>query len=105
DLALTSVQSGSYLDSQRVDIIGNRAGAAYRSSRAIERGEKAVAGGVDLSASKYAELPTDQCVMSVKQIVPSSVTKTFCLLCGSHDIGEENSGEHAVSFRTTASAR
>lgn len=62
-LTLTSVQSCTDRNAQRLNSIADRAGTANRSSRTIERCEESVSGGVDLTATISFKLPPHEHVM------------------------------------------
>ena len=60
ELALTGVQAGPNVDAEFPNGFGDCRGAADRACRAVERGEEAVSGGVELLAPEGNELVTDQ---------------------------------------------
>ena len=75
DLALARVKAGADLEAELSDALGDRAGAADRARRAVERGEEPVAGLVELSAPKAAELPSNESVVRFENLAPARVAE------------------------------
>jgi hypothetical protein len=59
DLALARVQTGSNLDPERLDAVRDGASTADGPGRAVESGEKTIAGGPDLAAAEAHKLPAN----------------------------------------------
>src|SRR5512132_216553 len=95
-LALPGVQACSDLDAQRAHPFEGRLGAPDRSCRTVESGQEAVPGRVDLGAAVPGEQRTDDRVMLLQYVAPSLSPEFGGHLSGCDDIGEENSGEHAL---------
>src|SRR6185369_4761239 len=63
ELALPGVKACPDLDPERADGVADGAGAADGPRRAVEGGEEAVAGRLDLAAAEACELPAHERVM------------------------------------------
>ena len=74
-LALAGVQAGADLEAELAHRLGDRAGAADRPGRAVEGGEEAVAGGVDLLAAEPDQLAPDERVVALEQVAPAPVAE------------------------------
>ena len=72
DFALAGMEARSDLESERPYVV--RDGAAHRASRAVERGQKAIPGGIDLATAKAGELAAFSVapMMSVNNTVAST---------------------------------
>jgi hypothetical protein len=66
DLAFAGVDAGADIESERADCVRYSARAANSARRAIEGREKSVAGCIDLTPSKAAELTTDDFMVAVE---------------------------------------
>jgi hypothetical protein len=73
DFAFPRVEPGTDFYAKRLSFVGNRAGAAHPTRRAVEGGKNAVAGRLDLMAAKQREVAPDRYV-SVKSTVASTVS-------------------------------
>ncbi len=69
-----------------------------RPRRAVEAGEEAVAGGVDLAAGKPNQLSAHQRVVLLEEFAPSAVPEFGQLRGGAHDVGEQDGGENAIGL-------
>src|SRR5215472_11295033 len=64
DFALASVETRAYTNSERFDAGRDGLGAAYGPCRAVEGGEEAIAGRVNLAAAEAGELaPRERVVL------------------------------------------
>jgi hypothetical protein len=61
------------LEAERPCAVPNRACARDRAGGAVERGQEAVAGGVQLAAPETGKLTADECVVLVEQVPPTTV--------------------------------
>jgi hypothetical protein len=95
-LALTGVQAGTDLQTQLFHRLGDRAGAADRSSRPVEAGEEPVTGRIELPSVIADELSTDDRVVPLEELAPCPVAELHRLLRRADDVGEEDGGKHAV---------
>src|SRR5207245_10346384 len=84
------------------DRVAERAGAADRTCRPIERREEAVSCRVDLSAAKAFERDAHDAVMLGQEIAPLEVAERHRALGGSDDVREEHGGQHAIGIGTAA---
>jgi hypothetical protein len=73
----------------------SRAHAIARAG-AVEAGEEAIAGGVDLDAAETRELDADQVVVAFQEAAPLPVAELHGLDRRADEIGEEDRGEHGV---------
>src|SRR5438132_961535 len=74
-LALPSVQPCSDLDAEPGQLAAHGAGAADSASGAVKSGEKAVAGGVDLTAAEALQLLADDLVVGLEEVAPAFVAE------------------------------
>ena len=74
-LALTGVQAGTDLQTQLLHRLGDRAGAADRSSRPVEAGEETVTGRIELRSVIADELSTDDRVVPLEELAPCPVAE------------------------------
>ena len=79
--------------------IANRAGARDCAGRPVERGQEAVAGGVQLSPPKPVELAADERVVLLEQLPPATVAEIGSELGRADDVREEHGGEDTVERR------
>jgi hypothetical protein len=70
NLALAGMQAGANLNPQRPYFFGYCAGAAHAARRTVERGENAVAGGLDFTAAKASKVTADRRVVMFEQVAP-----------------------------------
>src|SRR6266566_8903100 len=98
-LALAGVQPGPHLDAEIADALGDRTRAADPAGGPVERGEEAVAGGVELRAAVAPQHPAHRRVVILEQLAPARVSEFYRLGCRANDVGEQNRREHAVDFR------
>ncbi len=103
-LQLTRVQAGANADPESPHPPADRRRAADAPSRAVEGGEEAVAGVLDLLAAMARELTSDQVVVALKQLVPSTIAHLRRSLDGAADVGEEHGGQHAIGLALGAAA-
>ena len=73
DLALAGMQAAADLQVQRAHLVANPACTAYGASRAVERGEEPVAGGVDLPPAEPRELAPCRAVVLPEQLAPTAI--------------------------------
>src|SRR6266508_4268832 len=73
--------------------------AADRPGRAVEGGEHAVAGRVDLPPAEAPELPAHSRVVAVEQRPPAPIADGGSALGGGHDVRKEHGGEDPVQLR------
>src|SRR6185369_10707 len=74
ELALPGVQAGADLDAQAADRGDDGARAAQGvGRRALERGDVAVADGLDLAAAVALDLAADRAVVGGQQVAPAPV--------------------------------
>src|SRR6185369_16281499 len=59
DFALAGMEARPDLESERPYVVRDGAGAAHCAGRAVERGEKAIPGGIDLATAEAGELAAD----------------------------------------------
>ena len=72
--ALAGVEPRAHVQAEGRDGVADRAGAAHRARRAIEGGEEAVAGGVDLATAVTFELAADHAVVRL-QVAPRPIAE------------------------------
>src|SRR5262245_29592862 len=96
DLALTGVKAGAQLEPEFADARADRARAPNRARRAVEPGEEAVAGDVELRAPETDELAPDHGMVARQELAPGTVAELRRLRRGANDVGEENGREHAL---------
>jgi hypothetical protein len=85
DLALAGVQSDSDFDTETVCCLDDFGCASNGSSRAVERGDEAVSGGIDLCSTKAFELVTYRPVVGVEDGAPAPVAERGRSLRGGDD--------------------
>ena len=104
ELALARVQAGADLEAQRRDAVPERGCAADRACGAVEGGEEAVPGRVDLVAAEALELAADGNTVGLEQLAPAAVAEVSGELGRADEVGEEDRREHAVGLRGRAHA-
>ncbi len=90
------MNANAYLDSQRLYGVNNRLGDAPRPRWAVEGGQEAVAGSVDLPAAEPGQFVADQPVVLGHQVQPSAVTEAGGVLGRGGDVGEQHRGKDPV---------
>ena len=95
-LALTGVQAGANLQTELADRFADRARRPNCPRRAVERGEEAVAGRVDLPPLEMLELFPDQPMVFLDQAAPAAVAEARDHLGRMRDVGEQDSREDAI---------
>jgi hypothetical protein len=96
DLPRARVNADAYLDSQRLSGVNDRLGDAQRPRWAVEGGQEAVAGAVDLAAAEPGQFVADQPVVLGHQVPPSAVTEAGGVLGRGDDVGEQHRGKDPV---------
>src|SRR5262245_23165752 len=95
-LALAGVHAGAELEAEGLDALEDSLGTPDGPSRAVERGEEPVSGGVALDSSIAGELPPDEGMVALEQVAPGAVAKLGGPFGRPHDVREETSGEVRV---------
>src|SRR2546422_1953734 len=72
-LALSGVQSGTYVESELAHGVDDGNGATDRAGRPVEAREKSVARGIDLRAAKARELVPYRRIVTLDQVAPCPV--------------------------------
>jgi hypothetical protein len=98
-LDLAGVDAGSDLQAERPDRLLDRLRAADRSRRAIEGGQHAITGRLDLSATVPVQLTSNDSVVTVQKLRPMLVSQARSDLGGANDVGEQHSRQHPAGFR------
>ena len=96
DLAFTGVHAGADLEPELVHAVGDRAGTSNRARGAIEAGEEAIPGSVELLTAEAEEFVTDERMMALEQLTPATVAEGGGSFGRADDVGEEQGREHAV---------
>jgi len=104
-LDLARVQTRPDGDARGAHRIADRHRAADAARGTVERRKKTVARGPHLPSPEPAQLRADDPVVLVEQRAPSLVAELRRLLRRSHDVREEDRGQHALAPRRGASAR
>ena len=97
-LALARVQAGAELEPEVAGAVPDGERAPNRARRPVERGEEAVAGGVDLAAAEPLELATDGGVVTAQQLRPVAVAESLQPLGRADEVGEEDGGEDTIGL-------
>ena len=92
------MESGTDLDAERPDFLGNGTGAANAARWTVEGREKAIAGRFHLITAKACEISPDRGVMIVEEIAPALVPKRGGFLGRADDIVKST----VASTRSTA---
>jgi hypothetical protein len=90
NLALAGVKAGADVEPELVEGGSDRTGTADSPRRPVERGEEAVAGGVELRAPEAGELSANSRVVALQELPPSRVSERDGLLCRTDDVGEQH---------------
>src|SRR5688572_15785486 len=98
-LALAGMHAGADVDAEWPHRIADPERATDGACRAVERGEEAIAGRVDLPPSVAVQLPSDQIVVGLQDFAPTAITQLRDPLRRADDVGEEHRGEKAVDLR------
>ena len=93
---LTGVNPGSYVNVQRLQGISDGQGAFDGATGAVEGGQEAIAGVVNLPAPESLELLSDRSVVAFEQVPPTSVPELRCPVGGAHDVGEQHGGQDSL---------
>src|SRR5438105_3634686 len=96
DLALAGVDTGAHLEAQRTRGLADGARAADRARGAVERGEEAVTGVVDLLAAEALQLRANGGMELFEELLPTSVAHLRCVLGRPDDVHEEHRRDHAI---------
>src|SRR5919108_5396826 len=88
-LDLARMHASPHLQSECLDAIRDRRGAADGARGSVERREDAVAEHVDLAAAKASELRSDDAVVPAQQLFPGAVAELRRLRGGADDIREQ----------------
>ena len=103
-LTLACVETRAHLQLQRVHVLDDRLRAPDRPRRPIEAREEPVAGGVDLTSPEPDELPPYQLVVTLQELVPSTISQHCRPLGRTDDVGEEDGREHPFRLRLLPAA-
>src|SRR5207245_1380695 len=95
DLALAGVQARADLQAEPPHDLGDRAGTADGTGGAVEAGEEAVPGHIELGAAEAEELAANQRVVSLEEVPPGAVAELRRPRGRADDVGEENRGQDA----------
>src|SRR5439155_15678119 len=101
-LHLARVQAGPDLDAEAGYGIADGTCATDGPRRAVEGGEEAVSGRVDLHAAEPLEEPPDVRVMVLQQGPPPEVAELAGPVRGADDVGEQDRGQAPVGPRGAA---
>src|SRR5207248_5374258 len=71
----------------------------------VERGQEAVAGGVDLAPAEALELPAHRAIVRREEHGPAAVAELRGARRRADDVGEEHRGEHTIGLRRAADSR
>ena len=104
DLALSGVKSHIEIDPELPGGITYGSGTMDRPRGTVERGDEAVAGGLDLLSSEPANLAPNSAIMLVEQRSPPLVTQGEGPFGGPDDVGEQNRREDAFDLHLGALA-
>jgi hypothetical protein len=88
-LDLTCVEASSDLDPERPDGIGKLLGTPHGPCGAVEGGQEAITGRLDLSSAEAVEVCTYQPVVGLPQVEPSLVSQRRGPLRRAHYVGEQ----------------
>jgi hypothetical protein len=91
------MEPGANIDAEWPDLLGNAAGAADASGRAVEGGKNAVACAFNLIAAEALEIAPDSSVMTVKQVTPAVVADRNSFLSRADDVCKQYRGEHPIN--------
>jgi hypothetical protein len=94
--ALTCMEPGTDLYSERLDFLGNGTGAANAACRTVKGGQKTVARRLHLVAAKTREITPDRGMMFIEEISPALVAERRSLLGRADDVREQNGCEDAI---------
>src|SRR5204863_3642158 len=94
--AFAGMHSRAHFDAKLPDRSHDRERAAYRSPRAVECREKAVAGGIGFLASKARQFLSHNRVVRVQETTPSCVAKRRRALGGRRDVEKEHGGQDTI---------
>src|SRR5262245_3417414 len=84
--------------------VDDRTGAADSPRRPVERGEEAVARGVDLAPAEPQQLPAHQVVVALQQVAPVPVADLDRLGRRFDDVGKQDGSEHPVGLHVLPAA-
>ena len=102
DFYLTGVDTGTDVDVRDAERVTDSDCAFDRSPGTLERGEKTVAPGVDLTAPEAFDLGADVLIVAVEHVAPTSVAELRGAVRGTDDVGEQHGGEHSVGAGTAS---
>lgn len=92
------------LDAQHAHRFNHGVAAGQRGTRAGERRNEAVPGGVDFTAAEPLDLMADDGVVVVEQVAPPVVAELRGALRRTDDVGEHDRGQHAFGIAATPHA-
>ncbi|GIK78525.1 MAG: hypothetical protein KJ006_00840 [Thermoleophilia bacterium] len=98
-LDLAGVDAAPELDAELAHAGGDRARAAHRARRAVERGEEPVAGRLDRPAAMLADQLAGDPVVAGEELAPLRISERLGPLGRADDVGEGDRGEGAGGIR------
>jgi len=90
ELHLAGVQSGSDLEPEAAHGVHDCPAGADRPRRPVERRQESVAGSVDLSPAKPLEVATDELMMVLEQVAPTTIAELASSLRRPDNVGEQH---------------
>src|SRR4029453_4536528 len=102
DLAFSGMQSGSDLNSERSNAVGDAAGAAHAARRTIECGQHTVPSRAYLQAAKTRQLAAYDPVKALQKVAPAAVTERRRPVRRADDIGKENGRKDSIRLPAVA---
>jgi len=105
DLDLSRVQAVSHSKIQWTERIPDGQCTFDGPPRTVEGGCEAIAHGLHLAASEPLELTAHGLIMSIEEVDPSVVPELASQLGGTHDVREQDRGEHSFSAGAPSRAR
>ena len=95
------MEPDAHVDAELAGAVPDRQRAADRARRAVERGQEAVAGRLDLATRKPLELTANHGVVRVEQIAPASVPELAHEVGGMDDVAEHDGRQDAIGVDAT----
>jgi hypothetical protein len=104
DFDLAGMQPRPNVEPEGLGLRDDLSGASHGARASVERGEEAVAGGLDLTTAVTLEgTPNDRIVL-IAELAPRAMTDPRSLLGRIDDVGEQHRGGHEVTLRSLVTA-
>src|SRR5262245_55197729 len=102
ELDLACVDSDPYVESESAGVVADREATANGPSGAVEDGEEAGAGDVDLAPTKTSQQGSDALVVRCDEVAPRPVTQPCSRLGRCDDVREKDGREDTVEVHLGA---